>query len=496
MISRRTLLKAGLGVGAAALSARLLPGFTVASAQEALPTPQEVGERQGNRMRFQLEASPTNVTLAGRNVQLYTYNGSHPAPTLRLRAGDDVQLDFTNSLPEATNLHFHGLHIPATGDADNPFRDVAPGETARYEFTVPEDSSGLHWYHPHLHGRVAPQLFRGLAGAIVVDNPNEAGLGDMPEQLVVLKDFEFGSDGRVGEHSRMDWMMGREGDLLTVNGVERPTLQLPGGAAQLRLVNASNARYHRLQLPNTTMHVVATDGRTVPAPYEVDELLVAPGERYDVVAQFAGAGQTQLMSVPYSRMSMGMMGGNNGGGMMGGNNGGGMMGGNSGMMGAMMPGVAEPTPLLSIEAGAASTVTLPETLTSIQKLTPQDAVIKRRITLSMNMMGLEFLIDGKTFDSERTDFAPQLGSVEHWEIVNKTMMDHPMHLHVYPFQVFARNGQPEPQVAWRDIVNVRANSSADILIPFRDYPGKTVFHCHILEHEDKGMMSVVDVTES
>lgn len=494
-LSRRTLLKAGLGVGAAALSACLLPGLTFASAQEGLLTPQEVGERQGNRVRFQLEASPTNVTLAGRNVQLYTCNGSYPAPTLRLRAGDDVQLDFTNSLPEATNLHFHGLRIPATGNADNPFRVVSSGETARYEFTVPADSSGLHWYHPHLHGRVAAQLFRGLAGAIVVDNPNGAGLGDMPEQLVVLKDFEFGSDGRVGEHSRMDWMVGREGDLLTVNGVERPTLTLPGGAVRLRLLNASNARYHRLQLPSATMHVVATDGRTVPAPYEVDELLVAPGERYDVVAEFPNSGRKQLMSVPYSRMSMGMMGGNNGGGMMGGSNGGmGMMGGNC--MGAMTPGVTEPTPLLTLEAGAASAVTLPETLTSIQKLTPQDANKKRRITLSMNMMGLEFLIDGKTFDPSRTDFTPQLGTTEHWEIVSETMMDHPMHLHVYPFQVYARGGQPEPRVAWRDIVNVRANSSADILIPFTDFPGKTVFHCHILEHEDQGMMSVVDVTGS
>lgn len=493
-IPRRTVLKAlGLGAGAA-LSARLLPVLPgLASAQDAPTPPQLTGERQGNRVSFQLEASPASVRVAGRNVQLYTYNGSYPAPTLRLRAGDAVQLDFTNRLPEATNLHFHGLHVPATGDADNPFREVAPGETAHYAFTVPKDSSGLHWYHPHLHGSVAPQLFRGLAGAIVVDNPNVMSLGDIPEQLVVLKDFEFQSDGRVGGYSRMDWMMGREGDLLTVNGVDRPTLQFPGGEVRLRLLNASNARYYRLHLPGVAMRVVATDGRAVPVPYGVDELLMAPGERYDVVAQFGRAGSADLITLPYSRMDMGGM---MGGGMMNSDGGmGGMMGGNGGgMMGGMTPGVSEPTPLLTLVAGAASSVTLPNTLTSIEKLEPADAVQKRRITLSMNMMGLEFLIDGKAFDANRTDFAPKLGTVEHWEIVNDTMMDHPMHLHVYPFQVYARGGQPEAQVAWRDVVNVPANSSADLLIPFTNYPGKTVFHCHILAHEDQGMMSVVEVT--
>ena len=231
-LSRRTFLKAvGFGVGAVAIGTRL-PGLTLASAQAAFPTPEVIGERQGNRVRFQLEAAPTTVTVAGRNVRLYTYNSSYPAPTLRLRAGDEVQLEFTNALPEATNLHFHGLHIPATGDADNPFRVVEPGETARYAFTLPEDSSGLHWYHPHLHGRVAPQLFRGLAGAIIVDNPDDTDFGDIPEQLVILKDFEVQANGRVGEHSRMDWMMGREGNLLTVNGTLTPTLTLPGGAVR------------------------------------------------------------------------------------------------------------------------------------------------------------------------------------------------------------------------------------------------------------------------
>ena len=240
------------------------------------------------------------------------------------------------------------------------------------------------------------------------------------------------------------------------------------------------------------MHVVATDGRAVPAPYSVDELLMTPGERYDIIVQFHGAGRRQLMSVPYSRMNMGMMG--DGGGMMGGG-GMGMMGGD-GMTGAMSPGVSEPTPLLTLEGAAASQVTLPKTLTTTDRLRPEDAVKKRRITLSMNMMGLEFLIDGKAFDPERIDFAPRLGTVEHWEIVNETMMDHPMHLHVYPFQVYARGGQPETQTAWRDMVNVPANSSVEILIPFTNYPGKTVFHCHILEHEDKGMMSIVEVAES
>ena len=180
---------------------------------------------------------------------------------------------------------------------------------------------------------------------------------------------------------------------------------------------------------------------------------------------------------------------------MGGSDAGGMAvdGMNMGSSDTMpMTRVSEPTPLLALEVAAASTYQIPPDLSPIKPLSLNDVDKHRRIVLSENMTALEFFIDGRLFDPDRTDFAPKLGTVEHWEIVNDTGMDHPMHLHVHPFQVYARNGVRESHLAWKDVVNVAANETVDILIPFETFAGRTVFHCHILEHEDL-RMSIVEV---
>ena len=545
-LSRRQFLKlTGLGVGAGLLGGQLMPGVGLASGvASAFPTPTDIGERSGNEVFFALEAKAHTVQIGGRQVQLTAYNGSFPGPTLRMREGDQVRVAFTNSLSEETNLHFHGLRVPMTqANSETPFRRAAPGETILYEFPIPAGSAGTHWYHPHAHGMVAPHLFRGLAGAIIVEGPMDAVFEGLPEQLVLLKDFTFGADGTIPEHSPMDWMMGREGDLLTVNGADLPRLEVADGVARLRLVNASNARYYRLVLPDANVTVIGTDGAYVARPYRATELLLAPGERYDVVAQFAKAGLFNLTALPYNRAPEDMvmerpetddmaaekgpggtdMSGMNMGGMdmsgmgagemdMGADAGGtldssqapdaGMDMGGMGMGGMDMSGsegvgastgVAEPTPLMGLSVAAPGTFRAPTDLLPIKPLSLQDASATRRIVLTEDMAELEFYIDGRTFDVDRVDFAPQLGTVEHWEIVNKTGMDHPMHLHVFPFQVYARSGVREEHLAFKDVVNVPAGESVDILVPFEDFGGRTVFHCHIVEHEDLGMMSIVEV---
>lgn len=483
-VSRRDFLRtAGLGVAGAALT-RMVPGVNaVAAAQEPrFPTPVEVGERLADgTVRIALEAAEGKVPVAGRFARLWTYNGQFPGPTLRLREGERVELELTNRLAEPTNFHFHGLHISPTGQGDNVFRHVSPGETALYAFMVPQGSAGTYWYHPHVHKAVSKQLFHGLAGAIVVEGAADAALREIPEQLLVLKDLEFQANGRIPDHTKTDWMMGREGSLLTVNGAERPRLQVLGGAVRLRLLNASNARYFRLHLPNAVLQVTATDGGSVGTPYEVDELLLAPGERYEVVAQFPGRGRYALQTLPYNRapeeMDLGM----------------GDEGGMAGMAG-MNPAPDEAAErLLQFEVDRAGRFEVPQTLTAVPTLRAEDATVRRRIVLSEDMAQLKFYIDGKLFDPERTDFAPQLNTVEHWEFVNESGMDHPMHLHVHPFQVYARGGVRELRAVWKDVVNVPAKGSVELLVPFTDFSGKTVMHCHIVEHEDFGMMSVVDV---
>lgn len=511
-LSRRQFLKlSGLGLAASTVGTTFIPWLepqALAQTQlAAFATPEELGRRTGpGAVSFDLAASLSALPLAGRPAQLWTYNGGFPGPTLRLWEGDRVQLQLTNSLPEVTNLHFHGLHIPPTGAGDNIFREIAPGETALYEFTVPENSAGTYWYHPHRHGTVAAQLFRGLAGAIVVEGALDAPFRDLPEQLIVLKDIEVRADGTVAEHDMMEMAMGREGSLLTVNGAERPMLGVSGGAVRLRLLNAANARYYRLTVPGAELTVIATDGGFVAAPQQVEELLIAPGERYEVVARFPAAGTFELLTLPYNRApeeAMASAGGMDGMGNMGGMGGMGDMGdmGDMGGMGGgmsapemeMSVGVAAPTPLMRFSVDAPGDYRVPTELASIEALDPAAATRRRRLVLGEDMAAVRFYIDGRMFDPNRSDIVAKLDTLEHWEIVNDTGMDHPMHLHVHPFQVLAP-GARQSQRAWKDVVNVPAGGSVELLVPFRDYAGKTVFHCHIVEHEDYGMMSVVEVS--
>ena len=483
-VARRKFLKSvGLGVAGATFAHALLGVDAVAAAERPMfPTPVEAGKRLADgTVHITLEAAEREVLVAGRFARLWTYNGSLPGPTLKLREGERVELELTNSLAEPTNFHFHGLHISPTGQGDNVFRHVSPGETALYAFTVPQGSAGTYWYHPHVHKAVSKQLFNGLAGAIVVEGAVDDALSGIPEQLLVLKDFEFQANGQIPKHSKMDWMMGREGSLLTVNGAEQPQLGVLEGAIRLRLLNASNARYYRLQVPEAEIHVTATDGGSVGAPFLVNELLLAPGERYEVVVQFSQRGQYTLQTLPYNRAPEEM-----GTAMEGGDD---MVG-----MSAMGPDSEyAAAPLLQFEVDRASRFVMPLALTAVPMLRAEDATVRRRIVLGEHMEQLKFFIDGKLFDPERTDFLPKLGTLEHWEFINESGMDHPMHLHVHPFQIYARGGIRELRAAWKDVVNVPANGSIELLVPFNDFAGKTVMHCHIVEHEDFGMMSVIDV---
>ena len=293
---RRTLLK---------LTAGLLLS-PLARGQAPFPEPPVLKSREG-LLQVRLKVAPTPVTVAGREARLWTYGGSFPGPTLRVRPGDTVRLELENLLPESTNLHWHGL--PISPKVDDPFLEIPPRETWSYVFTVPQDLAGTFWYHPHLHGRVAPQLFAGLAGALVVESPVDGipELREAEEHLLVLKDLELAS-GRPAAHTPMDWINGKEGNLLLVNGASRPTLRAGKATLRLRLLNASNARYYRLQLEGHPLYLIASDGGFLEEPYEVPELLLAPGERAEVLVRFQKEGAFRLLALPYDR-GVHMMGG-------------------------------------------------------------------------------------------------------------------------------------------------------------------------------------------
>jgi len=477
---------------------------------------------QAGVVEFSLTANTSKVKLTGKEgieAELMTYNGTYPGPTLRVKAGDLVRIHFKNGLNEPTNLHFHGLHTSPQDPGDNPLRVVKPGETALYEFSIPKNSAGTYWYHPHHHGNVNTQLFAGLAGSIVVDgglNPVPE-LRDIPDYLIALQDLDVDAAGKIPLLNYQDWMNGREGSLVLVNGSIDPTFETDAGLIRLRLVNQSSARYYNLQLEGHPMTVIATDGGFVNTPYPVETLLITPGERYEVLVNFKQIRDVGLVNLPYPRGRIGIdtMGM---GGMMGGNSGMNGMGSSdrrSGMpnhmqsdrsMGGIdaysnMPGMDNMRTQATGEGrimtlkftGAHKTATLPPRINSIQALNPQAVAQKRSIKFTEVMQRLSFSFNDKKFDPKRVDIRAKLGTVELWDLVNDSDMDHPFHLHTNSFQIYTRNGKPEAQPTWKDVVNVKPKETVQILVPFTDFAGITVYHCHILEHEERGMMGVIEM---
>jgi len=427
------------------------------------------------RRDIDLVAKEGWVDLAGRRACLLAFNGRVPGPLLELAAGDDVRVRLTNELAEPTNLHFHGLHVPPDGTADNIFLEVSPGEAVTYAFRVPANHpAGLYWLHPHLHGWGARQVSLGLAAPVVIRGALDAvaEVAAAREHILVLQDFELDRSGRPVDAGVRALMVGREGSLVTVSGQLRPAYTIERhGLVRLRLLNASASRFYRLSLEDHPLHLIATDGGSLAIPETLDELLLAPGERRDVLIQGSRAGGSyRLLNRPYNRGSAGMMGGG--------------------------VGADTPSELATIvyEGRAASPVDIPQVLGAVERLPA--GPVRRTFVLSDAIgmmpgrgMGMRFLINGREFDHARTDARVRLGDIEDWEYVNTTGMDHPMHVHTNAFQRVRPDGQADQ--AWLDGVVVPAHGRVRIRIRFTDFPGMTVQHCHVLDHEDLGMMSTL-----
>ncbi|TCP15528.1 bilirubin oxidase [Crenobacter luteus] len=423
--------------------------------------------RQAGRFVGELVAAPARVGLAadGRSTEVWAYNGSLPGPLIEVYEGDTVEIDFVNRLPQPTTIHWHGLPVPAEQDG-HPMHPVAPGERRRYRFTLPADSAGSYWYHPHPHGHTAEQVFRGLAGAFVVKSRRDP-LGQLRDVPLLLSDLRLDEHAAIPPNTPADWMDGREGDYVLVNGALRPVLTLADGErVRLRVWNATSARVLRLALPGYEAWRVGSDGGLIEAPRREAEIVLSPGER----AEWVVTGRAQpgaLVALPYRR-------------------------------GKMMSAEVDETLTLATIASAArvASTPLPRRLRRIAPL-PAPAV-RRQIVLEENMADPKamFTLNGRVYDMARADFVGRVGQVEEWEVVNRADMDHPFHLHGTQFQVLARHDgrgwRDEPYRAWRDVVSLPAGQSVRLRF-VQALPGMRMFHCHILEHEEQGMMGQIDV---
>ena len=482
--------------GAALTRQTLLPHAQATECQPLWIPP--LLDAREQRQSLSLNAQPgTKEFFPGKQSATLGYNGSYLGPTLRVHRGDDVQVVVTNTLGEATTVHWHGLLIP--GDRDGgPHQTIAPGATWRTLLPVRQAGATL-FYHSHVHGRTAEQVYAGLAGVLLVHDPREDSLG-LPEQYgvddlpLVIQDRQF-DDGRlVMPGGMMTLMHGRLGDTLLVNGIPNPEVRVPARMVRLRLVNASNARIYELSFNDSRLFQwIASDGGLLAAPVALRSLTLAPGERAEILVDFSDGRPASLLPGKVSNGMMAPMG-------------------RIGGTGAMGPGGTDQALLSFIPSGSAPAGSpLPARLAHRRRPDASRAARRRSFSLDMPMAGMmggmgssgrrgtddhgAFAINGRPFDPNRVDERVRLGDTEIWEVSGE-MMAHPFHVHGVQFEVLSRGGRP-PSVrdqGLRDTVLVQ--EPVELLVRF-DHPSAGspfMYHCHILEHEDNGMMGQFVVT--
>lgn len=461
VLSRRRLV----GAGGAALAAVGIGGGGVREVPAATPraevpaaTPRAgdgfveppVLASQNGFLAVTLEAQPDAAAGPGRMA----YERSIPGPTLRVRPGDQLDVALVNSLGgDITNLHVHGMHVSPRDNGDNVFLHVMSGQTFDYSYAIPANHPpGLYWYHPHSHGDSSQQVAAGLGGAIVV----EGGLDDLPgiagltERLLVLQGPFLGASGQAQ---------------YLVNGQVDPEIAIrPGETQRWRILNASANAFFNLQLVRHRLHEIATDGNPRPQVETIDTLLLGPAERSEVLVQGGPAGIYELRSLSWAED---------------------------------IPSQAQPQFKVATVVSAGETsepAPLPTALIEREDLGKAEIAGERIITFQENATAPVFAIDGKAFGEDRVDQTVKLNTVEEWTLRNDSPEWHPFHIHVNDFQVMSRNGRPEPRT-YEDTSRIPPRGELVIRTHFLDFTGKFVYHCHILGHEDAGMMGVVEVVE-
>ena len=427
--------------------------------------------RAPRTVEVRLTARETRVSiLPGTTSDVYAYNGQFPGPTLEVREGDRVIVHFTNDLPVETTVHWHGLQLPYESDG-SPFHPIPPGGTRDYAFTLLPGSAGTYWYHPHPDHKTGYQIAKGLYGALIVRAADDPLPASLTEKLLILSDTRLRPDGTVdisdphSNQGRIDRENGRECGVILVNGRVMPTIDIrPGEVQRWRVINASAARVFRLAIPGQTFVQVGTDGGLFEKPVEMKEIIISNSERVELLVRGTGkpGEATVLQTLPYDRY----------------------------VPQTRPADWDKPRDVLAIrytKQPPARRVVIPAKLRPIPELDTAKATVRRTITLSQGM------INGRTMDMNRVDITARLGATEIWEIENIVGMDHPFHLHGFRFQLLDRNGVPVKDRRWQDSINVPKHETARFVVRFDDHPGMWMFHCHILDHEDHGMMAVLEV---
>ena len=422
-------------------------------------------------LRMQLGS---RVFVDGLETPTAGYNGDFLGPTLIMSKGDEVVLNVTNDIGETTTTHWHGMHVSPENDG-GPHTKILPGETWSPSFTVLDDASTM-WYHPHLHQLTNKHVTKGLAGLILVRDEIEKAAGlpmnyGVDEFPIVLQDRWINFDGQ--------FIVGGLGNTLIINGTIDPYLEVPAQMVRLRILNGSTERAYNVGLSNgDSFHLVGTDGGLLAAPLELSRMLVTPGERIDVVVDLSGALGTNVNLVAFNSEIPGIDVAGSAHGPSGPNE----------LNGLDLK-------LVEMRVGAATDAPVTALPDSIQVLArPTEAQVTKTRTVTMTgAPPSPFLLDDQIFDHAVINQIVSLNAVEVWELQNDTSYAHPFHIHDVQFFVLDIDGEPPPpELSGRkDTILVPRRSKVRFIASFEDHTSDHIpymYHCHILTHEDEGMM--------
>jgi FtsP/CotA-like multicopper oxidase with cupredoxin domain len=483
----RTLIAAVLVVAAAGLagcsgdsdeSTATEPSQTPAAvakwtpeAGEDLAEPEQLYAEDGV-LEVELVAKREVIEVAGSPITAQPFNGRLIGPTLNVAPGERVEVELDNQTDEHTNIHYHGMHVSPKGISDNVLRRFPPHAVTRSAIDLPPDhESGTFWYHVHHHGSTEEQVMGGMSGLLVVEGleaelPDE--LQDVEQRQLAIRDLQKQSpDSAALEAANID---PAAATTRLVNGMLRPRIELGSGETQLwRIGNIGADIFYDLQFEGHEFTVLAEDGSPVWEVWESDHLVLPPGKRYDVLVQGGAPGSYAFRTIKYGEGF------------------------------DRQPRVE----LAEVEVGGPETEpadALPTAMATRERDLSQAPIAREReftFTFDTGADG-KFLaeINDEVFHHDRVNVTPRLGTVEQWTLRNKSNEDHPFHIHVNDFQVMSIDGRPFEANGLQDVVIIPKNGGEVVIRnPFEDYTGEFVFHCHILGHEDAGMMQTVEVVK-
>ncbi|QMU28738.1 multicopper oxidase family protein [Adhaeribacter radiodurans] len=423
---------------------------------------------KANQNYYHLTASEFEWQVSTeKTIKAWGFNQQLPGPTLKARKGEELIVKVTNNLEQPTFIHWHGIRLPAsmdgTGEVQKP---ILPGEDFEYRFIVPD--AGTFWYHSHANE--TEQMERGMYGALIVEEETDIIQADA-DKVFMIDDMKLTAEN---EFTKPGWFIpriierhdGRQGDTLLINGKENPIIDMAAGQQERwRFINAASARYFVLHLNGKAFKVISTDGGLLEQSRKVTQLLITPGERYDIIAGPFAEGETiPLESLPYNRVTF--------------------LKPKQQQFATIRVGEQKPT-----------IAVIPENLRKIELLAPRDASITRKVKLSVGPSlknGMDFLVNN---DVHVNDKPVNVGELQIWEVNNASLMDHPFHLHGFFFQVLEENGKALEYLAWKDTYNLPPRTKIKIAWVPDNRPGRWMYHCHILEHHAAGMMANFDVVD-